>query len=451
MSRPNLLFIMADQHRFDYLGAAGADFVRTPHLDRLAERGVRFDHCYTNAPICAPARVALATGLQAHRFGGVGNNVFLPRSRSTYYQRLRDAGYRVGCAGKLDLAKPEGDNSDGARPHCFSWGFTHPVEIEGKMHAGQRLGAPFGPYTAHLQERGQLQAFRDDYARRKQDWALSAWDSVLETDDFADAYIGQRSAAWIDEIPDDYPWHLFVSFVGPHDPFDPPTEYAERYREAAMPAAVPVDLEGKPAYLHGRQTGATPEQIETCRRQYCAAIELIDDQVGQILASLERRGMVDNTWIVFSSDHGEMLGDHGAFTKGLAYDPSWRVPLLVSGPGLEGGQVSDALVELIDINPTLCDLAGLPLQQGLDARSFVPLLQGATTDHRSEVLSSLGHFRAVRDHDWKLIDNIGDCTELYDMHQDPEERRNLAPERADIVAQMRQRLNSRWLEGGADW
>ena len=148
MSRPNILFIMDDQHRFDYLGSAGREFMRTPHLDRLAASGVRFAHGYTNAPVCAPSRIALATGLQAHRFGGGDNGVFLPLSRRTYYQRLRDAGYRVGGVGKFDLAKPDAYNSDGARPACFSWGFTHPLECEGKMHAGQGQGGPFGPYTA---------------------------------------------------------------------------------------------------------------------------------------------------------------------------------------------------------------------------------------------------------------------------------------------------------------
>ena len=140
-SRPNLLVILDDQHRHDYLRCAGAGFLRTPNLDRLAQRGVRFTRCYTTAPVCAPARISLATGLAAHRFGGRDNSVFLPLSHRTYYQRLPDAGYRVGCVGKLDLAKPDQYNSDGARPACFSWGFTHPEECEGKMHAGQGDGA----------------------------------------------------------------------------------------------------------------------------------------------------------------------------------------------------------------------------------------------------------------------------------------------------------------------
>ena len=236
----------------------------------------------------------------------------------------------------------------------------------------------------------------------------------------------------------------------PHDPFDPPAEYGEKYRDAAMPPAVADNLEGKPRRLHGRQVNATAEQIEQCRRQYCAATELIDDQVGLILQALENRGMLDNTYIFFSSDHGEMLGDHGAFTKSLPYDPSMRVPLLASGPGIAPGQTSDALVELIDLNATLCDLAGLPPQERVDARSFAPLLRDDRAAHRDEILSSLGHFRCVRTRDWKFIDNINDIPELYDMQNDPHELHNLAEENPGQRQEMSQLLNRRWLDGGWD-
>ncbi|MBT3272035.1 MAG: sulfatase-like hydrolase/transferase, partial [Spirochaetales bacterium] len=135
--KPNVLLIMSDQQRFDYLGYAGASFVNTPNLDRLAERGTAFSHCVTNAPVCAAARIGLATGLQPFRVGSLSNTSFLPRSSTTYYQRVRDNGYRVGCVGKLDLAKPDRYNGRyGDRPCIYGWGFTHPEECEGKMHAG---------------------------------------------------------------------------------------------------------------------------------------------------------------------------------------------------------------------------------------------------------------------------------------------------------------------------
>ena len=193
--RPNILFIMDDQHRWDYLGSMGADFVRTPNLDKLARRGVRFTQCTTNSPVCAAARIGLASGLQPCRLGALGNGFFLPRSATTYYQRLRDHGYYVGCVGKLDLAKPDHYNGrDGDRPQTYMWGFTHPVECEGKGHAGQSK-TPRGPYNHYLKEKGLLDAFVDDYDRRRREGGQHrvCHDSVLPTEAFEDVYIGRRS------------------------------------------------------------------------------------------------------------------------------------------------------------------------------------------------------------------------------------------------------------------
>jgi len=447
-SRPNILFIMDDQHRFDYLGCAGADFLHTPNLDRLAERGVRFTRCITNSPVCAPARIGLATGLQPSRVGSLDNASFLPLSVPTYYQRLRDHGYRVGCVGKLDLAKPDRYNGRfGDRPCVYAWGFTHPEECEGKMHAGSSP-TPIGPYTYYLQERGLLQKFHEDYRMRDaKGWTVdAAHDSVLPTEDFEDAYIGRRAVRWIENVPDDFPWYYFVSFVGPHDPFDPPTEYADRYRNADVPEPIHDNLEGKPSWLRDRLVEADPEKIAVTRRQYCGAIALIDDQIGSILDALERRGMIDNTFIIFTSDHGEMLGDHGFYGKSKPYEQAVRVPLIVAGPGIEGGRVSDALIELIDLNPTVCELAGLPPRENIDARSFVPILRGEVTTHRTETVSCIRNFRLIRTERYKLVQNYNDITELYDLEEDPHELNNIAGERPDLVQKLSARLRERFLE-----
>ncbi len=448
ISRPNLLFIMDDQHRFDYLGSAGAAFLRTPNLDRLAERGVRFTQCTTNCPVCAPSRIGLATGLHPSRMGCVDNSGYLPRSAVTYYQRLRDADYRVGCVGKLDLAKSDHYNGRyGDRPSAFRWGFTHPEECEGKMHAGSSP-TPIGPYTHDLQERGLLQAFYEDYRRRSATgWVRGCHDSVLPTEAFEDVYIGRRATAWIEAVPDDFPWHLFVSFVGPHDPFDPPTEYADRYRNADIPGAIQDDMEGKPEWVRRRVRGLSSEEVAETRRQYCAAIETIDDQVGAILGALERRGMQENTVVIFASDHGEMLGDHGLYTKSLASEASLRVPLVVTGPGIEGGRVSDAPVELIDLNPTICELAGLSLQEDIDARSVGAVLQGETETHRSETVSAIRNFRCIRTGTHKLIQNENDRVELYDLEDDPDEVTNVADAHPEGVRELSGRLTERFKEG----
>jgi len=449
VKRPNLLFIMADQHRYDFLGCAEAAFPRTPHLDAIAARGVRFSQCTTNSPVCAPARIGLATGLHPWRLGALDNGAFLPLSTPTYYQRLRDHGYRVGCVGKLDLAKPDPYNGRyGDRPIVYAWGFTHPEECEGKMHAGGSP-RPRGPYTFHLRDRGLLERFHADYqARRAKGWIRGAsYDSVLPCEDFEDVYIGRRAVEWVERVPDDFPWHLFVSFVGPHDPFDPPAPFAERTRRADVPPPIAADLAGKPAWVRRRALGLSPDEIVHTRRQYGALIELIDAQVGALLDALERRGFAENTCVIYASDHGEMLGDHGLYTKSVAYEAALRVPLLAAGPGIEGGHVCGAPVELLDLNPTLCDLAGLPPPEHLDARSLVPLLRGETDRHRPDALAVLRNFRCLRTERYKLIENANDVPELYDLGEDPEERHNLAEERPDIVGRLHRRLRERLLEG----
>lgn len=448
-SQPNILFIMADQFRHDYLGCAAASPARTPNLDRVAARGARFTQCASNGPVCSPARIGLACGLQPCRVGALDNGAYLPASITTYYQRLRDYGFRVGCAGKLDLAKPSPYNGRaGDRPCVYGYGFTHPIEIEGKMHAGKHA-TPMGPYGFYLQERGLYQKFHEDYvARAGHDWVKGVChDSVLPADAFADVYIGRRAVEWIEAIGDDFPWHFFVSFVGPHSPFDPPTEYAGRWRSTPMPDAIQDSMEKKPAWAKRRQRGLSPQEVSITRRQYCAAIEVIDDQIGAILEAVERRGMMDHTIILFSSDHGEMLGDHGAYAKSLPYEAALRVPLLAAGPGIAEGRTCDALVELIDVNPTICELAGLPPQEGIDARSFAPILRGETDQHRTEQIAALRGFECLRTQNHKLIHNEHDRDELYDLATDPNELNNIAAEQPGITRSLSARLRRRFLEG----
>ncbi len=448
--RPNLLFIMADQLRHDWLGCAGADWIDTPTIDGIAERGVRFTQCVTPSPICAPARISLATGLLPHRTGSLTNDDYLPLSTPTYYQRLRDHGYHVGCCGKLDLAKHDKYNGiGGRRPRAFGWGFTHPVEAEGKAHAGTSP-TPIGPYTTWLQERGLLETFHHDYrVTRRQDphieWVST--DSALPAEAFEDVWIGRRSEQWIDEIDGDFPWHLFVSFVGPHDPFDPPTEYADRYRSADVPPPVDPDARDKPVSIQRRNWGATTEQSIVARRQYSASTNAVDDAIAGILAALERRGWADNTYIVLSSDHGEQLGDHGQFGKHTAYETSMRVPLIVAGPGIDGGRTSDALAELEDVNPTLCEMAGVPPLENIDGRSFLDVATGAAEEHREVTVAQEINYRAARTREWKFIDNLNEPDELYDLQADPEELRNVAREHPDVVKQLRDQLRRRRVEG----
>ena len=211
-----------------------------------------------------------------------------------------------------------------------------------------------------------------------------------------------------------------------------------------MPPAIVDNMDGKPEWVKRRVVDVSPEEITITRQQYCAATELIDDQIGEMLRALEQRGMLDNTYIIYSSDHGEMLGDHGLYTKSVAYEASLRVPLLVAGPGIPRNQISESLVELIDLNPTICDLADVPVLPRMDARSIAPVLRGETETHRSETVSALRNFRCIRTATHKLIENYNDVTELYDLENDPAELHNIAASDRKTAGTLKRRLGRRF-------
>ncbi len=451
-ARPNLLFIMDDQHRYDFLGIEQS-LIPTPNLDILAQDGTRFTHCCVNAPVCAPSRISLATGLHPWRLGCLDNHCYLPKQVPTYYQRLRDHGYQVASAGKLDLAKPSPYNGrTGRLSRNFQWGFTDPMEIEGKMHAGRSL-QPVGPYGYYLEERGLYDRFQKDYTQRSQaGWIKGvSHDSVLPEEAHSDSWIGQQAVSWLESVSTESPWHFFVSFVGPHDPFDPPSNWAERFRTAPMPEAIQSSRHSKPGWIQQRQLDISTAEIEHTRRQYTANISLIDYWIGQMRDMLTARGMADNTYIVFASDHGEMLGDHQLYTKSVAYEGALRVPLILAGPEIPAGGLSHSLVELADINPTLCELAGVPYSgnelESLDACSVLPSVRDTSRTHRPNALSQLRHFAAVRTDSHKLIHNYNSGTELYDLEQDPTECQNIAEEQPELVSDLRRQMQTRSVEG----
>lgn len=453
--RPNVLVIMDDQHRYDFLGCAGAEFVRTPNIDRLAASGRVLTHCCTTSPVCGPARISLATGLLPTRTGTTTNNTaFMPLSVPNHYRHFRDYGYRVGLVGRHDLAKPGAPASVyGNRPLNYSYGFTRALEIEGGMSCarwGYRSGQVSGPYTSHLAEHGLFEAYCNDFqARCDKGWIIGAsHDSVLPLEHHQDEFVATRAVERILGQEDDYPFYMFVNFQGPHDPFDPPVEFAERYREADVPEAIPATDTPLPERIHQRRHNyahANELDVVIARRQYCAKIEFIDRQVGRILDAMDQRGFTENTIIVFASDHGEHVGDHGLFIKHTAYEPSMRVPLIMAGPGVTGGS-SDALIELHDLNPTLVEMAGLPAQPHLDARSFASVLSGDHPAHREHCVTCEGEYRAIRTRRHKYIESPG-CKELYDLETDPDEKDNTAAESPETTAELREALKARFTEG----
>ena len=383
-NRPNILFIFDDQHRHDYLGSSGASFLNTPNLDRLAKQGTRFTQAATNCPLCAPSRMALATGLQPVRAGVLANDFGrTPHGLPTLYQRMRDDGYWVASSGKLHLGRTGAAGPKGDPPGAYTIGFTHPCECEGKMGAGHSP-TPSGPYTHYLHEKGLLDAFHKDYQKRiETGWAWSNWDSVLPADDFEDAFVGRIATEWIRNVPESHPWMMFVNFVGPHSPFDPPTEYADRYRDVEMPEVVSTTFDGKPDWVKRRDHGLDPEAVVEAQRQYCAAIEAIDGQVGKMLEALEERGIRDNTYVIFSSDHGELALEHQQYYKMSLYEGSVRVPMLMTVPDIPVQGESENLVSTIDLCPTSISMAGLPERSDCGGEDLLPLASRQTMDSRN--------------------------------------------------------------------
>ena len=473
----NILLICTDQHRYDFLGYNGADWLRTPNIDRIGREGTIFTHCVTNAPLCLPSRTAMAAGVHPHRIGCLDNGSYFPLSHRTYYQRLRDYGYWTGYGGKLDLAKPREaaplryNRPDGLRPEDYAFGFCSPCKIAQTVADLESDNSPYGTY---LKERGWYRDFVQDRLARARssgipgvtaakggsdlrtvdmpdDWVVQAnRDSILPSEDHTEAFIARHAMDWLDSVSETSPWFYQVNFIGPNEPFFPPSEFAEKYRDAAVPDPIPAETSGKPGWVERRFVTEDREQIRFTRRQYSAFIEMIDHWIGRILGVIESRGMAENTFIIFTSDHGEMLGDFGIYAKSVAYEPSIRVPLAICGPGLARGHRSDALVELIDLNATICELAGLPPQENIDARSLVPVLSGERTSHRDHVLTALSHFRCVRSRKWKFIRSLNDIEELYDLEHDPRERENLAQaggEAGKVRTRLSRQLDQLWREG----
>ncbi len=442
-TRLNLLFLFPDQWRWDWLGCEDSPFgkvpVRTPNIDALAARGVRFTQCRTNSPVCAPARACLAQGVRYERCGVPGNGYNTPVDRPNVFKALRDAGYRTACTGKTDLQKHGLHKGlDGWTPAMGQLGFVESANQCGKWDA-IRSGStqPADLYMAALHATGYLGTHLEDYRRRDTDRkakTLATYPTPLPRHLYTDDVTGQRALDMLTRWPTDptgehpAPWMLWVNFPGPHEPFDPPAELKRRYDGVDFPGPVAVPDD------------ARPQDHQQLRRNYAAMCEGIDEWVGRLLDAVEARGELDNTLIVFASDHGEMLGDHGLWYKCVWHEPSVHVPLIVAGPGVRQGVVSDALVELIDISATLLDAAGVAPLPEADAQSFVPVLRGEATTHRDHARSALDKWQMVCEGRHKLVRTQGEPDRLFDLHADPAEQHDLAADQPDLAQALSRRI-----------
>ena len=421
--RPNILLLFPDQHRFDWTGLNRELPVRTPHLNALASRGVAFRKAVVASPLCAPSRACLASGREYERCGVPSNQADYPLEQTTFYRLLRDSGYHVMACGKIDLHKKTQDWGLDGKRLLGEWGYSDGIDNAGKMDAiASGAVAPRDPYMAYLHGRKLAAAHVADFRARAKEGYKATYPTPLDDDAYCDNWIGGNGRNLIEAVPRGKPWFLQVNFTGPHNPMDITRSMESRARDRKYPQP-------------NRPQQFTAEEHVAIRQNYTAMVENIDRWVGAFVDQLKKRGELDNTLVVFSSDHGEMLGDHGKWGKTLPYQQSIGVPLVVAGPGVAKGVKSDALVSHIDLTATFLEAAGAPVPHGMDSRGLGKLLAGRTTKHREVVRSGLGDWRLAYDGRWKLITGfdpngpkgaVGREPVLYDLANDPLENENLA-------------------------
>lgn len=432
ISRPNMLLLFPDQWRFDWLSNNSALPLRTPHLDALRNRGMQFDHCWCPSPLCAPSRACLALGVEYERCGVPSNRESLDRSAITFYRRLRDSGYDVLGCGKFDLNKPDRDWGLDGKKYLSEWGFTNGVNSAGKWDAIQSgRDTPRDPYMKFLHDEGLAATHVEDFQKRRSIGDYSAtFPTPLPDRAYTDNWSAQNGIDAIDTVPKGKPWFMQVNFPGPHAPMDITASMEKTVRDRVFPQP-------------NRNTELAPETHVAIRQNYTAMTENIDRWVGRYVDKLRERGELDNTLFVFSSDHGEMLGDHDLWGKSKPHEPSTGVPLIVAGPGVQSGKRSDTLVSVMDFAATFLDYAGVHNPADMDSRSLAPVLRGETSRHREFLRSALGEWKTVRDQQYKLVlgypekENVA----LYDLLADPQENRNIATDAPEIVKRLRDTIS----------
>ena len=413
MNRPNILFFLPDQHRHDWLTVNPLIPLRMPHLDGLISGGTRFTRCYTPSPVCSPARACLATGRGYTRSGVMGNHENTPVEMDNYYRTLRDAGYQVSGVGKFDLHKPDLDWGLEGKNMLPEYGFTSGCDNEGKgdaIRSWKMKQTPRGPYMEHLRKQGQDEAHLKMYESQKG----LCWSAIspLPVDDYCDNWIGSNAISEIKAFEEDKPWHLVVNFTGPHDPYDVLPSMAESWEGVEFPEPI-------------QSKGDDPIEVQRRRRYYAAMLENIDTQIGRILKAVEERGELENTLIVYSSDHGEMLGDFGRWAKCRMEEGSSHIPLIMNGPGVPKGAEMDALVSLHDLSATFIEISGTDVPNEMDAHSIWPVLAGAS--ERTHLVVGLNQWRMVLKGPYKVIFHKDGDIKVINLESDPSELNPMVP------------------------
>ena len=464
--RPNILFLMADQFRYDCLGASGNRIVRTPNLDRLAAQSANFANAFVQAPVCVPSRISFFTGRYPHCHRNRVNYTPCDPRETLLQKRLQGAGYRTGSVGKLHLSPPTAE-------HARSTGFDV-VQLDD----GISRTDPHSDYVKWRNEKDPKAGVSYNATVKNPAAGVNPFRGEIEYRYTPTAWVGEKTR----EILRDFsasgkPFFLYSSFFKPHSPHTVAAPYDSMYSGVDIPLPPPVDLahiqtlpkpvraqilRGRPEYAIDRK------RLEWIYRSYYGGVSMVDHEVGLILDELERSGAARNTIVIFSTDHGDQLLEHGLEGKNLFFEASVHIPLLMKFPNRVRPAGYKDLVETVDVLPTLLDFAGIPIPGNCQGRSLALLTGGGTYEAREAVFAEniipevitggglempyvpgqgVGGIRhpdskMVRTGRWKLNYYPGNGGELYDLSNDPGETRNLYAEAAHarVVVELRQRI-----------
>ncbi|TKG96691.1 DUF4976 domain-containing protein [Puteibacter caeruleilacunae] len=425
---PNILWITTDQQKWNTIGALGNPYVKTPNIDRLVKEGVSFTSAHCQAPLCTPSRASFMTGMYPSTIHATKNGAaYWPETAPLVTKTLKDAGYECGMSGKLHLSTAMANRPE-KRPDDDGYQVYH------YSHSPYQSGSA-NDYIRYYRERGidimQL--------KREKGYVPAKYHQTTWCTDRAIDFIKERR---------EWPWMFSLNIYDPHGPFDPPKEYVDRYNldEVPDPVFKNSDLKEKSVFndimFQSKPRKYSDKENKIRLAKYWAQIDLIDENIGRLLKVLKETGQLNNTMIIFTSDHGDMTGDHGLINKGCRfYDSLVRVPLIFWYPPLFQENVqSNALVELTDIVPSILELTGLPVNGRIQGKSLLPILKGVKEPsyHRDFVRSEFYDGAAVgagqqasyatmyRDKQYKLVVYHGhEKGELFDMIKDPNEFHNL--------------------------
>ncbi|NLC46719.1 MAG: arylsulfatase [Firmicutes bacterium] len=452
MKKTNILLLVADQWRGDTLGCAGHEVVQTPNLDALAARGFCFKNAYSAVPSCIPARASLITGQSQNRTGiygmGLGQKPMRDDYEHTLPGDLAQAGYHTQGIGKMHF-----------HPQRALNGFHNTILDESGRVADPGFVSDYRSWFEENKPKGA--GYRDHGL----DWNCSWLARPTHLPEWLHPthWTAEQSIRWLYRRDPNKPFFLMTSFARPHSPFDPPQVYFDLYQDLQMPAP----YVGEWAQIHESPQDAasitawrgkrTEREVQRARRGYYGSITFIDYQIGRLLHELQRyhREAYENTWIIFTADHGEMLGDHHLWRKTYGYEGSANIPLIVCPPPTWQGKrgiVLDAVVELRDLMPTILDICGIKIPETCDGLSFLPLLQGENPPWREylhgEHCLCYSHEQAMHyltDGKEKYIwfPYLG-TEQLFDLVNDPGEEVDLAakPEYKERLELWRKRLVS---------